>query len=78
MDAAYVAPGADFRTYTKVMLDPGEVAFKKDWMRDVNDSSAGVSKDVTDEDAQKILAAARDWCSTRSSRRPSRRPASRS
>ena len=29
-------------------------------MRDVNDSSAGVSKDVTDEDAQKILAAARD------------------
>ena len=60
MDAAYVAPGTDFRTYTKVMLDPGEVAFKKDWMRDVNDSSAGVSKDVTDEDAQKILAAARD------------------
>ena len=60
MDAAYVAPGADFRTYTKVMLDPAEVAFKKDWMRDVNDASVGVSKDVTDEDAQKILAAARD------------------
>ena len=60
MDAAYVAPGTDFRTYTKVMLDPAEVAFKKDWMRDVNDASAGVSKDVTDEDAQKILAAARD------------------
>ncbi len=31
MDAAYVAPGADFRAYTKVMLDPAEVAFKKDW-----------------------------------------------
>ena len=60
MDAAYVAPGADFRTYTKVMLDPAEVAFKKDWMRDVNDASAGVSKDVSDEDAQKILTAARD------------------
>ena len=60
MDAAYVAPGTDFRTYTKVMLDPAEVAFKKDWMRDVNDASVGVSKDVTDEDAQKILAAARD------------------
>ena len=60
MDAAYVAPGTDFRTYTKVMLDPAEVAFKKDWMRDVNDASAGISNDVTDEDAQKILAAARD------------------
>ena len=54
MDAAYVAPGADFRPYTKVMLDPPEVAFKKDWMRDVNDASAGVSKDVTEEHAQKI------------------------
>src|SRR5262245_19966366 len=60
MDAAYVAPGTDFRTYTKIMLDPAEVAFKKDWMRDVNDASVGVSKDITDEDAQKILAAARD------------------
>ena len=31
MDAAYVAPGTDFRAYTKVMFDPAEVAFKKDW-----------------------------------------------
>lgn len=60
MDAAWVAPGADFRTYTKVMLDPAEVAFKKDWMRDINDDSPGVSRDVTQEDADKILAAARD------------------
>ena len=60
MDAAYVAPGADFRPYTKVMLDTPEVAFKKDWLRDVNDSSPGVSKDVSEEHAQKIAAAARD------------------
>jgi len=60
MDAAYVAPGTDFRTYTKVMLDPAEVAFKRNWQRDVNDASLGVSKDVSEEDAQKILAAARD------------------
>lgn len=60
MDAAYVAPGTDFRTYTKVMLDPAQVAFKKDWMRDINDASVGISNDVTEEDAQKIQAAARD------------------
>ena len=25
MDAAYLLPGADFRSYTKVMIDPSEV-----------------------------------------------------
>lgn len=59
LDAAYVAPGADFRAYTKVMLDPTYVAFQKDWMRNVNDSTAGVSRDVTQEDAQKILEKAK-------------------
>jgi hypothetical protein len=42
------------------MLDPPEVAFKKDWLRDVNDSSPGVSKDVSEEHVQKIAAAARE------------------
>lgn len=60
MDAAWLAPGTDFRTYTKIMLDPAEVAFKKDWLRDINDDSPGVSRDVTQEDANKILAAARE------------------
>ena len=59
VDAAYVAPGADFRTYSKVMLDPPLVAFRKNWLRDVNDSTAGVSRDVTDEDAKKILERAK-------------------
>ena len=60
MDFAYVAPGADFRTYTKVMLDPAEVAFKKNWRRDLNNDTAGIQNDVSEEQAQKILAAARD------------------
>jgi hypothetical protein len=59
LDAAYVAPGADFRAYTKVILDPTYVAFQKDWMRNVNDSTAGVSRDVTQEDATKILEKAK-------------------
>ncbi len=59
IDAAYVAPGADFRTYTKVMLDPVYVAFQKDWLRNINDTTVGVSRDVTQEDAEKILAKAK-------------------
>jgi hypothetical protein len=59
MDAAFVAPGADFRAYTKVMLDPTYVAFRKNWLRDVNDSTTGVSRDVSDEQAQKILEKAK-------------------
>lgn len=31
VDAAYVRKGADFKQYTKVMLDPVEVAFDKNW-----------------------------------------------
>lgn len=60
MDFAYVAPGTDFRTYTKVMLDPAEVAFQKNWQRDINDATVGISSDVSDEQAAKIQAAARE------------------
>jgi hypothetical protein len=58
MEAAYVLPGADFRPYTKVMLDPVEVAFRKDWMQNMNQNTPLASQ-VTDRDAQKILDAAR-------------------
>lgn len=57
-DAAYLMPGADFRPYTKVMLDPTEVAFRKDWMKDMNQGTS-LSRQVTDQDAQKILDTAR-------------------
>ncbi len=59
---AWLLPGADFRPYKKVLLKPAEVAFQKNWLRNVNDtgtprlSSAGR---VTDADALKILDAAR-------------------
>jgi hypothetical protein len=58
MEAAYVLPGADFRPYTKVMLDPAEVAFQKDWMKNMNQNTP-LSYQVTDRDAQKILDTAR-------------------
>jgi hypothetical protein len=58
MDAAYLLPGADFRTYTKVIIDPTQVAFQKDWQKRINDTRR-LSDRVDDEQAQKILAAAR-------------------
>ncbi len=60
LDAAYILPGADFRPYTKVMLDPAEVAFHKDWMKNLNRSTRELSSRVTQEDADRIVAAARD------------------
>ena len=36
-DAAYLASGADFRPYTKIMVDPTQVAFQKDWLKNIND-----------------------------------------
>jgi hypothetical protein len=59
MDAAYLLPGADFRTYTKVMIDPAQVAFHNDWMKNMQRATPGVSRDITQEDAEKIATAAR-------------------
>lgn len=59
MDAAYLLPGADFRPYTKLMIDPTEVAFRKDWMREMGDRSRDLSRKVSEEQAAEILAAAR-------------------
>lgn len=36
VDKAWVPPGAEFTSYTKVMIDPEQVAFRKNWMRDIN------------------------------------------
>lgn len=53
-DAVYLLPGADFRGYTKIMLDPTEVAFQKNWLRDYN-QRADFSARMSDADAQKLL-----------------------
>ena len=55
VDVAYLLPDADFRSYTKVMLDPAEVAFDKNWQRDYNSSITGISRRITDADAVEML-----------------------
>lgn len=63
LDLAYLQPGADFRIYTKVMLDPTEVAFQRDWQREHNRSSSPgrrISNSEIEEAVTKGAAAATD------------------
>lgn len=55
MDEVYLLPGADFRTYTKVMMDPTEVAFQKNWLRDYNNSTIDLGQRISDKEAQTML-----------------------
>ena len=57
LDAAFLAPGADFRPYSKLMVDPTQAAFHKDWMKNMNDRQS-LSRMVQKGDAEAILQAA--------------------
>jgi len=57
MELAWLRPGADFRPYTKVIIDPTQVAFRPNWMKDYN-LNAPVGNWVTQDVANKIMAAA--------------------
>ena len=48
-DTLYLLPGADFRGYTKVMLDPARVAFAEDWRRDINQTRDLMRRTTTEE-----------------------------
>lgn len=52
-DSAYLAPGTDFSAYTKVMIAPTSVAFKRNWLRDYN-RDARPSDRLSEADAAKM------------------------
>src|SRR5262245_17268309 len=54
---AFVAPGVDFRTFTKVMIDPTDVSFRRNWQRDWN-TRRGSTQRISDTDARRILETA--------------------
>jgi hypothetical protein len=56
-DVVYLAPGADFSGYTKVMLDPTEVSFRRNWQRDFNNNARGLTNRISDQEARDILNA---------------------
>jgi hypothetical protein len=55
LDLVYLLPGADFRHYHKVMLEPTEVAFRDGWIKDYNSTVRDPSRRLTDDHAQKIV-----------------------
>jgi hypothetical protein len=53
----YLLPGANFQPYSKILLDTTEVAFRKNWMRDFNQSrslSMRVGQDDIDRVSQEV------------------------
>jgi hypothetical protein len=57
LGAVYLLPGADFRPYTKVMIDPVQVSFRKGWLSSQN-SSRGLAT-ISQADAEQIAQAVR-------------------
>lgn len=55
LERVYLRPQADFRAYTKVMIDPTQVAFRKNWQRDQNSDRMTLDTRISDTDARKIL-----------------------
>jgi hypothetical protein len=55
LNYVYLLPGADFRAYSKVILDPTQIAFKKNWKRDYNSTTVGLSTRISDSDIEKAV-----------------------
>ena len=53
-DEVYLRPGADFRGYTKVMLNPTQVTFAKSWKKDMNANRVALLQATSVEDADQI------------------------
>lgn len=52
--SVYVQEGADFSEFNRIAIMDVKVAFKKNWIRDQNQSSATLSHRVTQKDADRI------------------------
>jgi hypothetical protein len=59
LDAVFLTPDADFRIYSKIMLDKPEIAFHKNWKRDYNRSSRAMPR-ITDEEVRRAIDEASD------------------
>ena len=55
-DMVYLQPGANFGSYTKVMMEPTEVAFHKNWRRDYNNTTRDLSSKVSDQEVQNAIS----------------------
>ena len=55
IELVYLLPGADFRPYTKVMLDPPEMAMQENWLRDQRRDASSLGGQVTERDVVRAL-----------------------
>ena len=53
-DEAYVKPEANLASYRKVMLDQPQIVFRKNWLKDIN-NTRDVSRWLTPADQQKYI-----------------------
>jgi len=53
-DEAYVKPDANLASYRKVMLDQPQIVFRKNWLKDIN-NTRDVSRWLTPADQQKYI-----------------------
>src|SRR3954447_8729777 len=56
LDLVYLQPGADFRGYTKVIIEPTEIAFAKNWQRDHNSATRSLSSQVSNQELRNAIA----------------------
>jgi hypothetical protein len=54
LDRVYLLPDTNFKPYTKVMLDPTEVAFRENWIRDYNRTAARSGRRLDQNRADQI------------------------
>lgn len=55
IELVYLAPEADFRPYTQVLLDPSEMAMQKNWLRDQRRDSSSLGGQATERDIVRAL-----------------------
>ncbi len=53
LDEVYVRPNADLSAYRSVIVDPGQVALRKNWLKDIN-AQRDVARWLSPSDAQEI------------------------
>jgi hypothetical protein len=52
---AYVAPGVSFAQYHRVMIDPVEIAFQKNYVRDYNRDTRELGARIKDSDVERVV-----------------------
>ena len=55
LDQVYLRPGADFRAYTKVIVEPTTVAFARDWQHNFNAGALSRTARVSDSQVEEAL-----------------------